>query len=130
MIDVTVTGLDELHADFARLQPVARKHVATAIDATGRAIVDGARERVPVLTGRLRAAIVARVVGNGADRLRTRIGISDPQAEQYATYVEFGTVHAPAQPFLHNAGAAERTRHDARLNESGRAIEAEMGDRP
>lgn len=126
MIDLAITGLDALRAKFTRLPAIAQKHVGTATQASAAAIVAGAKANVPVRSGRLKAAIAARVVRNSVAGVSVSIEISDPVAAKYAHLVEFGTRYVGARPFLHHAENAERGRHEQRLSAAVSAIEAEM----
>lgn len=55
--------------------------------------VEGVAKRIcPVDTGRLRASISSRVEPGPVGVVGTNV--------EYAPYVELGTVHTPAQPFL------------------------------
>lgn len=126
MIDVTTEGLDGLRADFARLPRVVRTNVSPAIGETAQAIVAGAQARVRVRTGRLRAAIAARVVRDDAGGIRTRVEITDPIAAAYAPHQEFGTRFSPANPFIGPAADAQRARYMDRLEVAGHGVESEM----
>lgn len=125
MIDVKVTGLEQLREQSRRLAAVTQRRVGSAIEQTAAAIVEDAQGRAPVRTGRLRAALAVRLT-RAANRIGARIEVSDPVAAKYALYVELGTVHAPAQPFLNPALHGQAARHEGRLAEAGRAIESEL----
>lgn len=60
-------------------------------------IVQDMKRMAPVLTGRLRDGIEA--VPGGFISIDAR----NEQGQNYAPYVEYGTQHAPAQPFVRPA---------------------------
>ncbi len=90
---------------IAELNP----RMAAAVQESAQLVVNSARSRVPVATGRLRDSIHAK---EGKNPLRVQV-VADAQAmgtsgAPYGHFVEFGTVYGPAQPFL--VPAVEETR--------------------
>jgi HK97 gp10 family phage protein len=77
-----------------RLKDIAMKPV--------RVIADEARDLVPVVTGRLKAGIFAAPL---TKRVGAIVGVHNVV---YAPWVEYGTVHASAHPFLRPAVNATR----------------------
>jgi HK97 gp10 family phage protein len=59
-----------------------------------------AKTRAPVDTGALRNSIVGTMTGEAAGQVTAGVN--------YAPYVEYGTAHAPAQPFMIPAAEAVR----------------------
>jgi len=87
---VSVLGVTELLARFARglaIAEVAEKH---AVDSLGEDVERLASDLAPVDTGTLR------------DSIRYEDGRVYTDVE-YAPFVEYGTVNAPAQPFMRPA---------------------------
>lgn len=66
-------------------------------------VVNRAQALAPVLTGKLRESI--RIQGEGVDNGKPFIDVGS--TVDYAAYVEYGTVTAPAHPFLRPALAEE-----------------------
>ena len=80
-----------------RFPEIRRKGIAAvedAIKAIADDVLEDAKRRAPVETGRLRDSIELVIVGSTA---YIRVGAP------YAKFVEFGAVHAPAHPFLRPA---------------------------
>lgn len=88
-ISVSV-DLTALHAAVAHSASLHNKLRAIAED-----IVTEAQSLAPVLTGALRDSITAEDLGGGEFDVVAGV--------DYASYVEFGTMYAQAQPFLRPA---------------------------
>lgn len=80
-----------------RTEQAARAIAARKVAQKAQAIANEAKVRAPVDTGNLRQNILAVQV----DPLHWRTGVTNNAA--YAIYVEFGTRHMAAQPFLRPA---------------------------
>lgn len=91
-----------------RLPEIAKRAAQVAADVI-RETVDGiatdARGRAPVDTGELRDSIAGRVINQNAGEV---VATAD-----HASYVEYGTVKMPAQPYLHPAADAARPKFEA-----------------
>jgi len=86
-----------------RLPGLAAKVPGAARRLVQRAVVDvegQAKQRAAVDTGALRQSIGGRMIGDTSGE----VGVG----QEYAIYVEYGTVNAPAQPFMHPAADAVR----------------------
>jgi len=69
--------------------------------------VQGQAQRyAPVLTGRLRDDIHTEVDGGNAEVISDAVNLDTGRS--YAQYVELGTGHGPAQPYLYPAFAEHR----------------------
>lgn len=67
--------------------------------ALGLRVVNGARRRCPVDTGRLRASIISSGLQHDSKGPYVEVGTN----VNYAAFVEFGTQRGPAQPYLRPA---------------------------
>jgi HK97 gp10 family phage protein len=67
-------------------------------------IVNRAKELVPVETGELRDSI--KIQGEGVDKGMPYVDVGS--TDEHALYVEYGTSHSQAEPFLRPAIAEER----------------------
>lgn len=93
---VSLTGKNRLGGIAAGMEDKAAQIIAkTAFDLQARAQL-----RAPVDTGYLRASIQAKEV--------TRLHWQVVVGAEYGIYVEYGTRHAAAQPYLHPAMDAVR----------------------
>jgi hypothetical protein len=70
---------------------------------TGKDIFDLSQQLVAVRTGKLKASGGVEVVSSG--HVVVGYGASGSEREDVAIYVEYGTVHSPAQPYLTPAAA-------------------------
>lgn len=86
--------------------------VLQAMDETAEAAKAEAKAIVPVDTGRLRESIDAIVEQRGSGDRRTLMLFA---AAPYALFVELGTVHMPARPYLRPAIDAEAPKLTARI---------------
>ena len=92
----SVDGLTEAYAALDAIPEAVRDFLADIID-TGSAIIESeAHRRVPIDEGDLDRSIGRNVREDG---LQAAVG-SDLE---YAPFVELGTAHAPAQPWLYPA---------------------------
>ena len=101
-----------LRVKFNNLPEVERRMpgaVSGLVSDGGDRIVDGAKRLVPVDTGALRDSI-RKEMSPGAPSCRVEAFGDRAAGEGYALFVEFGTRHAPAQPFLRPAASEEEPR--------------------
>lgn len=110
--------------------PAVRAAIEAGKDELGRGVAEGmegyANTYVPVLTGSLKASI--KVEGTGGSYTVSAESIAGGATREYAAYVEFGTRHTPAQPYMMPAfieGIA--TSLPAKSAEFGAKIEAAAG---
>lgn len=82
-----------LLGEIASILPGA---VSAELTAGAERVAARARELVPVRTGTLRASIGVRTASAGA-------GVQVEATAPYAAYVEFGTIHMAAEPYLQPA---------------------------
>ena len=95
MISITIAK-NLLPALAAKVPGAARRLVQRAVlDVEGQA-----KQRSAVDTGAMRNSISGRMTGDTSGE----VGVG----QEYAVYVEYGTVNAPAQPFIHPAVDAVR----------------------
>jgi HK97 gp10 family phage protein len=106
-------GLDiTVHLDMDRLEDLeatAGERADRIVEAAARAIEAGAKSAAPVDTGNLRNGIVVEDAGEA----RRKVG---PTAD-YAPFVELGTRHRAAQPFLKPAFDAEAPKLKQKLKD-------------
>ena len=95
MISITLTK-NLLPAIAAKVPGAVRQLVLRAVlDVEGQA-----KSRAAVDTGAMRNSISGQMTGDTSGE----VGVG----QEYAIYVEYGTVNAPAQPFMHPAADAVR----------------------
>lgn len=83
-----------------RLPKEIRQDLRSEMEWAGDALLQQAQDFAPVESGTLRDALSVR---RSSDRLTAEVGVIRKRAKRkafYAAFVEFGTVNAPAQPFL------------------------------
>ena len=78
------------------IKEAARKAIERALEAVGLQAEGYAKRLCPVDTGRLRNSITHTYYEEDVDELVAVIGTN----VEYAPYVEYGTIHMNAQPFL------------------------------
>ncbi len=121
VIDFEIKGAKEMERLLRELGPnVASRAGDRALRAGAKPIVAEAKRLVPVKTGELRDSII--VVGErrrkGDNERVVVIGFKMPGSRR-AHLTEFGTVHAPAQPFMR---PALDSKGGEALNETGRVL--------
>lgn len=108
-----IEGLAQLNGNLAKLRRLSRRQHITALRAGALVIQNGAKRRVPVLTGNLRRSIT-----NGPLAGQTAVAVGTNV--EYAPHVEYGTVKMAAQPYLRPAmdeDQGEATQEIARVYE-------------
>lgn len=115
---IKVRGLKELQKALNVLPSrVAKKHLTASVRQGARLIGKDARDRAPVITGRLRRNIFWYKL-RGATRYAVSFGVSirrkghrdDPRNAHYGFMVELGTRYKAAKPFLRPAFEANKRR--------------------
>ena len=80
------------------------KKAMDRLEKAGELVADRARQKVPVLSGKLRDSIrVTRLKGDPKQNIRVYAGSRQKGGAFYAHMVEYGTVKMPAKPFLRPA---------------------------
>ncbi len=101
---VTLTG------DLTKRMRAGERMARTAVQNTAKDIVKGAQQRVPVDTGHLKASI-------SYERLDEHAALVMVKAH-YGHFVEYGTRHMGAQPFLTPAAEGQRKPFEQRLRKA------------
>lgn len=96
----------KLTGDLTKRMRRGERRTNAAVQSTAKAIVKGAQTHVPVDTGHLRGSIKADKLEG--DQALVTVDTRDDRHPSYAAYVEYGTRHMAAQPFLIPAAEAER----------------------
>jgi HK97 gp10 family phage protein len=117
---VVVTGVKELDRALAKLEPAVRRKVVRQAMRKGlKVMADAVKAEAPVDTGTLKDAVKVRAVKQrrrGAIELEVRILADDNtkktsaetgQTVFYPAVVEYGTAHAPPNPFMRRAYEAK-----------------------
>ena len=114
MTAVRVKGGDRLRSTLRRFPDALTKELKGVIAAGAELVRDEARDRVPVDTGELKAALLAKPSKDG---LSAKDGYSPKrsgfkrawkQAGWRFHFIEFGTKKTPARPFLRPAFRTHR----------------------
>ena len=136
-IGVDIEGFGELVQAMDALPGLVAERVqGDGLIAVARVVRDEAKVLVPVRTGALRASIrtrrvAARVSGKRVAGAAARV-VAGGAAAPHAALVEYGTVRAPAHPYLEPALLGTQTRQLAAAGAAmarsfiriGRALEA------
>lgn len=104
MIRVTVTGVKETARNFLNLgRAMATSGSDAALIAAADRVKSEAKRLVPVRTGALQRSIERTdpYAGRSMER-KIAVGVKRPQS-RYAHFIEFGTVHHTAHPYLRPA---------------------------
>ncbi len=104
---IDFTGLDGLADDFLRLEKALQNKVSRdAVAAGARIARDKVRASAPFRTGRLKRGTVASVArradtpGEVVAGVRVSAPRKDKEAPYYWRFLELGTVHMAAQPYI------------------------------
>jgi HK97 gp10 family phage protein len=96
-----IIGVPELVRKLAQISLEGKLKAQQAVERSALKIERDAKNAVPVDTGRLRSSIRVEF---SLSRLEANV-LTDVN---YAPFVEFGTAHAPAQPYLFPAAELAR----------------------
>lgn len=100
---VKLTGFDQLIQALKTLSPkIQRKVGRAALTKACQPIIEDAKRLVPVDTGELEDSITSVAVRAERDSLKRNIGFRKT-ASWRAHFIEFGTIHNAAQPFMRPA---------------------------
>ncbi|KVU27558.1 HK97-gp10 family putative phage morphogenesis protein [Burkholderia ubonensis] len=128
MSSVQVLGLADLRADFEKLAKAqSTKALRRATVAGAKVIRDAARARAPKRSGKLRRNIVSAALrqkdapglATAGVRVRSKGKGDSPTNAFYWRFVELGTQHMKAEPFM-------RPAFDASLAQAEGAIRTEI----
>lgn len=116
---VQIKGLDDLKAAFAKLDKTMQgQTLKNAVRAGSLPIQNTAVVRCPKKSGNLSRSIHTEITGTNT-YVQADIGTD----VEYAPYVEFGTIHQSAQPYLRPAFDEQK---DNAIKEIGDALKAQL----
>ncbi|MGU7780528.1 HK97-gp10 family putative phage morphogenesis protein [Burkholderia sp. PU8-34] len=137
MSSIQILGLADLQADFAKLAKAqSTKALRRATLAGAKVIRDEARARAPKKTGKLRRNIASTSlrqkespgVATAGVRVRTKGKANSPNNAFYWRFVELGTQHMKAEPFMRPAFDASIAQAEGAIRtEIARAIDQVIG---
>ena len=129
-VEFSIKGAKEMEALLKKLGPVVASKIGDqALRAGAKVIVAEAKRLVPVRTGKLRDSIAIKVESKrkfGVPARLVLIGFERPTSFR-AHFVEFGTSHSAAKPFMRpamDAKAGEALEEMGRVLARGLAREA------
>ena len=102
----TFKGFEEVEANLKKIgKEAAGPALRDAMKRAARDIKKDASSRAPVLTGRLRDSIASKLVkaAKGIVQVAVFVRRKGKKKAPHAHLLEFGTPHAPAQPFMRPA---------------------------
>ncbi len=117
-INIDVTGAEEFKAAMERFDSGMQRQVRERLANWAAEIKASARQRVPVKTGNLRSSIYSKI--------SEWVAIVGAEAA-YAMFVELGTRHMRARPFLYPAIQEELPRLEAIICEAIETAKREAG---
>ncbi|RQZ27313.1 hypothetical protein DIE14_12565 [Burkholderia sp. Bp9017] len=137
MSSVQILGMADLQADFAKLAKAhSTKALRRATVAGAKVIRDQARARAPKKTGKLRRNIVAASLrqkdapglATAGVRVRMKGKGDSPGNAFYWRFIELGTQHMKAEPFMRPAFDASIAQAEGAIRtEIARAIDQVVG---
>lgn len=119
-VSVKIDGLDRLQASLRRVPKVVEAQSQNAVRAAAASAAQRARTFAPRDTGRLQSAIGHTVRGLTGGVV---IGAQAP----YWHFVEFGTVHMAARPFVRSARELEAPELRQRVRTIGTQVQRAWG---
>ncbi|KFL51660.1 hypothetical protein JM78_24945 [Burkholderia pyrrocinia] len=137
MSSVQILGLADLRADFEKLAKAqSTKALRRATVAGAKVIRDEARARAPKKTGKLRRNIVSAALrqkdapglATAGVRVRSKGKADSTTNAYYWRFVELGTQHMKAEPFMRPAFDASIAQAEGAIRtEIARAIDSVIG---
>ena len=117
-INIDITGAEEFKAAMERFDSGMQRQVHEQLSNWAADVKESAMQRVPVKTGRLQRSIYSKI-GEW---------VAEVGAEAaYAMFVELGTRHMRARPFLYPAVQEELPRLEAIICEAIETAKREAG---
>jgi HK97 gp10 family phage protein len=117
MITVRVEGMEEILRDLRKAKADVQGEARAVLKEQAKVIRDDARSRCPEDTGTLKRSVRSSVSREKLDASVSAGGKVRGKDAYYAQFVEFGTKHSPAQPFLYPAGRAHEKETEEKLVE-------------
>jgi HK97 gp10 family phage protein len=117
-ITIHIKGMEDVLKELRQAPKEAKKEVIGVLREAARDIQQDARTRCPVDTGTLQKSIRYSV---SKKKLEARVSAGGKVAGVdafYAPFVEYGTKHAPAKPFLFPAARAREKQTTEELEEA------------
>jgi HK97 gp10 family phage protein len=116
-VEIRIHGLQEVQRALAQLpQEIREEALERTLRAAAESILEAARARAPVRTGRLRQSLAVGQVAKDA-KASKGAGVFIGSTSPHAHFQEFGTAHHPPKRFM-------RPAFDARADAARRIIEA------
>ncbi len=115
MISVRVEGMEGILRDLRKAQADVQQEAREVLKEQAKVIRDDARSRCPEDTGTLKRSVRSSVSRKRLDASVSAGGKVRGKDAYYAQFVEFGTKHAPAKPFLYPAGRAHEKETEEKL---------------
>lgn len=101
-IDIKLFGAEELTKSLKAMpEKLVKKNLRKAFKKQMEKVFQAAMARVPELSGRLKNSFKIKIYFN-KNRIACRLICLDPEVF-YVMFIELGTSHAPAKPFLRPA---------------------------
>jgi HK97 gp10 family phage protein len=125
----TITRIDGMEfalAQFRRAPDVARKHIGNAVRLTEITLAGKVRRAAPRETGALQQSIGSTSRGLVASIVIEAGEIQGRRPDIYWRFVEFGTVHAPAQPFIRPQSETEFQPYQDRVKTAAKNMERDL----
>ena len=112
-MDIKITGIKQIEKKLSGMETkIARKVVRQALKKAAKPILAAAKRNAPVKTGALKKSLRVRVMKKKKHRYGVMVATSAKWFTGetfYAAFVEYGTKHLPARPFLRPAMDSQKT---------------------
>jgi HK97 gp10 family phage protein len=104
-VEVSMTGMEELMQRLEEMGNKAGKIQNEALKRAAETVLDSAKEKVPVDTGKLKDTLDMSTVKtkNGEKYIEVGITKGDNSEIFYGKFIEWGTSQRPATPYLQPA---------------------------
>jgi HK97 gp10 family phage protein len=104
-VEVSMSGMDELMQKLEEMGNKAGKIQNEALKKAAETVLDSAKEKVPVDTGKLKDTLDMSTVKtkNGEKYIEVGITKGDNSEIFYGKFIEWGTSQRPATPYLQPA---------------------------
>ena len=104
-VEVSLSGMDELMKKLEEMGNKAGKIQNTALSKAAETVLDAAKDKVPVNTGKLKDTLgIGKIkTKDGAKYIEVGINKGDTSDIFYGKFIEWGTSQRPATPYLQPA---------------------------
>ena len=124
-VKVEIEGAEKIVKVLKSMEDAAGNVLMKGAEAGGKIALEDAKRNCPVDTGALRNSL--KLVKDKQTAKKATVKVDYDRSIKYGTYVELGTKHNPANPFMRNAVDGNMTQINNEISETvAKAVRGKM----